>query len=997
MKNPTTTGQKILKPAICLAGIAMLFLMILPGFAQQPLWKRFTTLDQLTDPNVMTMNRHPDGTIFLGTQNGIVAISGVNQQHYTTRFNGGNRINPFIHCIEFKGDYLYSGTRNSIWMVNRKNGKITTSIHRYMRQTGVTNISFSPDSSRIYASTIEGILIYDLMKDSLVLSEELPIINATKINFYKNDLYVYLGKKELIRLKNGKTEHLFPGEPIWDLQWMPAKKYWVCISNQGMKLFYPDGRKSELLPVNVNWENMTVNKTLMPGMNNTVFIRLTDGVLEIDPDLPSQSFFHRNEEDNPYTISSNTSDFVYSDPQQNTWYASSAIGLNYLEENASDILFLSNTSMNIKHFWSITRDKVSGLFFWGTDRGLLAGTITNSRFRLVKRIEDPSKPTFIVTAVIPYDHQHFLITSFGYGCFLLDKKTLILKELTQINRFFKTKNLFGASRLDSQTILIYSQAGSYVFKPAKKSIEPLKCDGKEIFEGNFNFCALKDSKQQLWVGSGGGILRCDRNFHKTGLFSSEARNLSSLSSNVVLNFLETRAGELYIATMGGGLCRYNEKNNSFATVKLCRDPVNIYGIIQPDDNSLVLTTSQGLCRYNMKTGESTQLNKDNLLPFNDFNQFSFYLDDEYFLAGGEKGLLIISRGKIRDVFSANEKVVLRQNGQIVNNLVLKTGNRTLDLYCSLLDDLPHKKINISYHLEGFEDNPHPLTAGNGQILYNYLPPGNYVLSIHAADSNNFSRIEPCSISITVKPYYYESGWFRLLMGVVVTALIILIVRYFALLRLRRKLRKLEDEQRISNERLRISRELHDNVGSQLTYLISGLEASEMMLKNNKISRLEDNIGNLQESARESIQQLRQAIWALSREEISCSALADQFHVWLNRMLGPHPAIQLKYNTAIENNAVLDPLKGLNIYRILQEAVNNVLKHADAGKLEISIHSDSQQFEIVIQDNGKGFDTDKAGGNGLMGMKHRARETEGILSVHSSPANGSRLTLTIPWL
>lgn len=976
--------------------LAFLILMLHPVMAQQPLWKRYTTLDQLTDPNVMVMNRHPDGTVYLGTQNGIVSISGGVQHHYTTRFDRGNRINPFIHCIEFKGDYLFSGTRNSLWMINRRSGKIITSVHRYMRQTGVTDIAFNPDSTRIYASTIDGILIYNLMKDSIVLSQQLPLINATKTNFYKNDLYVYLGKKELIRIKNGKTEHLFRGEPVWDLLWMPAKKYWVCVSKQGMKLFYPDGRKSEILPVKANWEELTVNKTLMPGLNNTTFVRFTNGVLEVEPDHPSRNFFHLSEENNPFTISSNTSDFVYTDPQQNTWYAASAIGLNYLGKDASDILFLSNTSMKIKHFWSITRDKESGLFFLGTDRGLLAGTITNSRFRLIKRIEDATKPTFIVTSVIPFDAQHFLVTSFGFGCFLLNKKSLELTDFRQLNSHFKTKNLFGAYRIDNQHILIYSQAGSCVVDIASRAVRPFTCDGKEIFEGNFNFCALKDRKSRLWLGSGGGILQCDHTFQNAALYSNEPGNLNSLSSNVVLGFLETRNGEIYIATMGGGLCKFNEKEKSFNTIRLSRDPVNIYGIVQPDDNSLVLTTSQGLCLLNLKTGESTQLNKDNLLPFNDFNQTSFYLDDEYLLAGGEKGLLIIPRNKIMDVFSGNETVVLRQNGQRVSRVVLEPGNRTLDLYCSLLDDLPHKKVSISYHLEGFENKLHPLSEGNNQILYNYLPPGEYTLSIHAADSNNYLRFEPCSVTINVKPYYYESWWFRLLMILGGMGLIILMVRYFTLVRLRWKLKKLEDAQRISNERLRISRELHDNVGSQLTYLISGLEASEMMLKNNKISRLENNIGNLQESARESIQQLRQAIWALNREEISCSALAEQFHSWMNKMLEPHPRIHLTFHTDIQNDSVLDPLKGLNIYRILQEAVNNVIKHAEAGKLEIMIQSNQTRLEITIRDNGKGFDPEKAEGNGLKGMKHRAQEIGGIVSVLSSPGNGSFFTLTIPW-
>ncbi len=987
---------RLLKPGF--GRIILVFFLVWehPISAQQPVWKSYGKLDQLSDPNVMIMNRHPDGTVYLGTQNGIIALNGEYTQQFTCSFDRGNRINPFIHCIGFKGNYIYSGTRNSLWMINRKNGEIKTFLHPFMNQTGVTSLAFSPDSSRIYACTIEGVLIYTCLNDSLALTGKIPLFNAVKANFYQSDLYIFLGKKELLRIKNSRKESVYKDESLWDLQWIPEKKYWVAVTRKGIQLVYPDGRKSAYLNLHADWQNLTVDRTLMPGLNHTVFVRFTNGVLQLDPEKPALSIFHQSEENNPYTISSNTSDFVYTDPQQNTWYAASAIGLSYLEKDAADIFFLSNTSMNIKHFWSIYQDQKSGLYFLGTDKGILAGSLLNNRFHLKKRIEDPAKPTFIITSIIPYDAQHLLVTSFGYGCFLLNRVTLELNPFSRINSHLDSQNLFGAYRLDSQSFLIYSQAGSMLFNAVNLSLEPLTCDGKKIFDGNFNLCALKDSKNRLWVGSGGGILRCDQNFHKTGLYSNEPGNQKSLSSNVVLNFLETSGGEIYIATMGGGLCRFHEKDQTFSAVRLSRNPVNIYGIMQADDDHLILTTSHGLCLYNLKTEESTQLNKDNLLPFNDFNQTSFYLDSKYLLAGGEKGLLIIRRDKIREVFSEYETLALRQKGQIVNHVVLEPENRSLELYCSLLDDLPHRKISVSYHLDGFEQQLHTLSESNNQIQYNYLPPGKYTLSIHVADSNNYYRIPSGSITITVKPFFYESLWFRLLSILVLTGILILIVRYFSLARLRWKLKKLENEQRISNERLRISRELHDNVGSQLTYLISGLEASEMMLKNNKINRLEENINNLQDSARESIQQLRQAIWALNREEISCSGLADQFHLWLKKMLEPHPDLELRFHTMIENDPLLDPLKGLNIYRILQEAVNNVVKHANADLLELSIRADHQQLVVVIQDNGKGFDPGISGGNGMQGMKHRANETGGELSVISSPGKGCLVRLTIHW-
>lgn len=215
-----------------------------------------------------------------------------------------------------------------------------------------------------------------------------------------------------------------------------------------------------------------------------------------------------------------------------------------------------------------------------------------------------------------------------------------------------------------------------------------------------------------------------------------------------------------------------------------------------------------------------------------------------------------------------------------------------------------------------------------------------------------------------------------------------------MLRLRWKLNKMDAERKIMLERSRISRELHDNLGSQLTYLISGLETTDLLLKRNEIGRTTHNLENLQQTARESMQQLRDSIWALNPGVMTLQSLANQFEKWLLKITEPFEQIHSSFTFQDAEDQDIDPITGLNIFRIMQEAVHNVLKHAGATQLTTSMMCDDDTLAIIISDNGKGMDQKRATGTGLASMKQRAALLKAELTIETSAEGGTKLMLRL---
>lgn len=206
--------------------------------------------------------------------------------------------------------------------------------------------------------------------------------------------------------------------------------------------------------------------------------------------------------------------------------------------------------------------------------------------------------------------------------------------------------------------------------------------------------------------------------------------------------------------------------------------------------------------------------------------------------------------------------------------------------------------------------------------------------------------------------------------------------------------KIETQNKVQEERLRISRDLHDNIGSQLTFIISSLDNLKFQLDNENHAAGK-RIETINHFTRNTITELRDTIWAMNKENIRFSDLKVRISNFLENAKSHVQYIdfEVKMNESIDENHSFTAFEGINLYRVIQEAVNNAIKHAEASKIKVVFEKVENHFEVQVSDNGKGMENlSKDSGNGLNNMYKRVADLGGELIVKSEPGIGTELKI-----
>jgi signal transduction histidine kinase len=215
-------------------------------------------------------------------------------------------------------------------------------------------------------------------------------------------------------------------------------------------------------------------------------------------------------------------------------------------------------------------------------------------------------------------------------------------------------------------------------------------------------------------------------------------------------------------------------------------------------------------------------------------------------------------------------------------------------------------------------------------------------------------------------------------------------------KLRSAIAQIEAQNQLQEQRLTISRDLHDNIGSQLTFIISSVENLKYAfdIQNPKLESKLTSIGNF---TRETISELRDTIWAMNDHEISIEELESRALNFIEKGKNTQEQIDFKfYVNPVVKDLKLSSLVGVNCYRTLQEAIHNAIKYAQASEINIRIEPiEDDQIQISIDDNGVGFEINAVEkGNGLRNMQKRIESIGGIFSIHSQTGCGTQIKVLL---
>jgi signal transduction histidine kinase len=211
--------------------------------------------------------------------------------------------------------------------------------------------------------------------------------------------------------------------------------------------------------------------------------------------------------------------------------------------------------------------------------------------------------------------------------------------------------------------------------------------------------------------------------------------------------------------------------------------------------------------------------------------------------------------------------------------------------------------------------------------------------------------------------------------------------------LKEAIAEVETQNKLHHQRLSISRDLHDNIGAQLTFIISAVDNLKYAYKSadEKVLNSLSKIGSF---TRETITDLRDTIWAMNTDEFSFEDMRMRLTNAMDVAKNSGKQIQFDFEVANELNEIkINTLQGINLYRCLQEALNNALKHAQASTIKVSITKIEHSITALIKDNGIGLDVQHVqASNGLANMRQRMQEIAGSAGIASVIGSGTVVTL-----
>jgi signal transduction histidine kinase/ligand-binding sensor domain-containing protein len=319
-----------------------------------------------------------------------------------------------------------------------------------------------------------------------------------------------------------------------------------------------------------------------------------------------------------------------------------------------------------------------------------------------------------------------------------------------------------------------------------------------------------------------------------------------------------------------------------------------------------------------------------------------------------------------------------------------------------------QKLRYQYALEGF-DKQWTDAGTRRTAYYTNIPHGKYRFRVRAtyldtpfpseALDNPSSLVTPIAINgndaflkFELRPHFYETLWFYLLLIVALAMLVYLAVR----LVVRRRVHRAEREfSAVSAERSRIAREIHDTLAQGYVGISLQLEILGELLRHNRPDKAAQHLVLTQDLVREGLTDARQSIWALRSQDAAEQTLPTR----LRRLV--EQARQDDLSSSFEIYGAYRPLPPeteQEILRIAQEAIHNVKKHAAASTLTVRLDYNPRELELAIADNGRGFDVSQQkaeeGHYGLTGMHERSTLIHGEIEILSKPGNGTRLRLSV---
>jgi ligand-binding sensor domain-containing protein/signal transduction histidine kinase len=538
-------------------------------------------------------------------------------------------------------------------------------------------------------------------------------------------------------------------------------------------------------------------------------------------------------------------------------------------------------------------------------------------------------------------------------------------------------------------------------------------------------CLLAGFSGIIWIGTeeGGLASFSDGQFVSSDVFPELARA-------PVRALCEDTNGRIWIGTQGRGLACCANGRITVWDVKAGFPENEVDGLVTDDSGGLWLSTRKGIYRMARPPGNSDTDAVPALQLVSEYDRSSsgayqrgwpqaVKASDGRLWFTAPSGLCVVDPHDFHLAFQASDVEVgpILVNGRPISFAKASDGSgvgtarkavrfpsnlRTLEIEFTVASLNWPERVQFQHRLDSF-DTDWVEGGAERRVRYSGLPFGEYRFRVRAMNPDGTWGRENAALAFAFPAPLWRSPSVVAGAALLATTGVAGIVRLISHRRLRLKLAQLGQQQAMERERMRIARDMHDEIGSKLSR-VSYL--SELALQDETPSR--QNLRSIAKTIRDLLQALDEIVWAVDPQNDTLENLAAY--------LG-HYCTEYLQNTSIECELNIPPdlpVKPLtaetrhNLFLAFEEAVGNALKHSGATRLRVDMNQRNGHFEICIQDNGHGFDAlrqstkREAGpglqnkrGNGLNNMRQRLASIGGEARIESRPGQGTTVSFSLP--
>lgn len=520
----------------------------------------------------------------------------------------------------------------------------------------------------------------------------------------------------------------------------------------------------------------------------------------------------------------------------------------------------------------------------------------------------------------------------------------------------------------------------------------------------------EDRNGDLWTGTSGALAQ-----FKDGRFISYWM-ADSLATNHIWTIYEDNSGVFWIGTYDDGLSRF--RDGRFVTYKKENGLFDngVFQILEDRNGYLWISCNRGI--YRVSRGELNDFAAGRISRINSVaygkNDGMLNIEcnggrlpagikarDGKFWFPTQAGVALVDPDAVHPSPHAPpvliESVTLeRQAVDFRNGVTVEPGQQDLEISYTGLNFIKSDQVRFKYKLEGL--NTSWIDAGTRRkIDFPYLPPGQYLLRVLAANGDGVWNEVGASIPVLVRAPFWERRWFWWLCFVAVTSVVLIAIRR-RLARLQREhaereafARRLIESQ--EHERKRLAGELHDSLGQNILVLKNWALVGLNTLAEDNPAR--EHLSEISETASLALNEVREIARNLCPYQIERLGLTNTIEQMVDHV--QHSA-DVEFITDLDNvDSLLSKDSEINLYRVVQECVNNVVRHSAATKAWLSIKRKGEAVQLICRDNGKGFNpaiSSPQSGIGLTGMAERVRMLGGRYTLESAAGKGVTIGVTI---